>query len=80
MTKKKSKNERSHAENEKITYDFLRSIDPQRAKEYKQERIRMNNLLGQEGYFNKKGCLIPIIVILSSFMSLIYFSFVWLFV
>ena len=44
MTKKKSKNERSHAENEKITYDFLRSIDPQRAKEYKQERIRMNNL------------------------------------
>ena len=29
---------------------------------------------------NGSGCLVPIIVILSSFMSLIYFSFVWLFV
>ncbi|MDC0521351.1 hypothetical protein OAN93_01125 [Candidatus Marinimicrobia bacterium] len=68
-----SKKERSHAENEKIIYDMYKYTDPKRAEEYKQERIRMNNLLGQEGHFNKKGCLIPIIAILSSVMSFIYF-------
>tara|TARA_Y100000748_G_C15452550_1_gene471563 strand:+ start:932 stop:1159 length:228 start_codon:yes stop_codon:yes gene_type:complete len=74
MTKKKS-----HEENVRYIYQFYKDTGQHdKAREYKQEQKNLARMFGRKDPFGP-GCLIPIIVILSSFMSFIYFSFLLLF-
>ena len=73
MTKKKS-----HEDNVRYIYQFYKDTGQHdKAREYKQEQKNLARMFGRKDPFGP-GCLIPIIVILSSFMSFIYFSFVFL--
>ena len=63
MTKKKS-----HEENVRYIYQFLKDTGQHdKAREYKQQQRNLSSMFGRKDPFSS-GCLIPIIVILSSFM------------
>lgn len=73
-------NKKSHEENVRYIYQFYKDTGQHdKAREYKQEQKNLARMFGRKDPFSS-GCLIPMILILSSLMSFIYFSFVWLFV
>ncbi|MDC1021340.1 hypothetical protein OAR26_02575 [Candidatus Marinimicrobia bacterium] len=69
-------NKNSHEENVKSVYNSLKNMGlHEKAEEYKREQKQMARMFGNKDPFGA-GCLIPIIVTLSSVMSLVYFFIV----
>ena len=66
-------NKNSHEENVRFIYKCYKDTGmDKKAEEYKREQRQLARLLGNKDPFGG-GCLIPIIAILSSVMSFIYF-------
>jgi len=66
-------NKNSHEENVRFNYQFMKDAGMDKeAEEYKKKHKQMARMLGNKDPFGA-GCLIPIIAILSSVMSFIYF-------
>ena len=70
-------NKNSHEENVRSVYNSLKNMGlHEKAKEHKREQKQLARMFGRKDPFSNSGCLVPIIVTLSSIMSFIYFFIV----